>query len=147
MGSEAGLWKTVQKNMGDKWKVQRVENMVGPGTPDVYYTLISGDMGWLELKHEKEWPKRATTALKVDHFTPQQRGWLRRHGGFGAKVFVLIQVDKQYFLLDWEEAQNIGGKHWDPKYSKRPWTKEDYEELTYKWERRINYSELYFALK
>lgn len=138
MGSEASLWKTVQKNMKSRWEAQRIENPVGPGTPDVYYTMKSnGSMGWIELKHEHKWPKRTSTTLKVDHFTPQQRNWLRRHEKAGAKVFVLIQVEKDYFLIDGTTAADCIGD----------WTKEDFMEysLAY-WPNRISYTDLEWYL-
>lgn len=147
MGSESSLWTTVNKNMRGKWETQRVENMVGPGTPDVYYTMNNGTMGWLENKHAHEWPKRASTVMKLDHFTPQQRSFLRRHGSKKANVFVLLQVGRDYFLLDHKEAQNIGGAHWDKRFSKRSWIREDYfKNVIYKWSGRINYTELTFIL-
>ena len=52
-----------------------VENPAYPGTPDVQYIG-----GWLELKYAEDWPKRAATTVRIEHFTPQQRVWLlRRH--------------------------------------------------------------------
>lgn len=146
MGSEAGLWTTVKKNMKNHWEPQRVENAAGPGTPDVYYTLNSGIGGWVELKHAHKWPKNSNTALKIEHFTPQQRSWLRRHGKLGANVFVLLQVENQYFLLDWNDAQNIGGEYWNSQFSTKEWTRGDYESLATKWFRSIDYSELIFLL-
>lgn len=139
MGSEGGLWTTLQKNMKGHWEPQRVENPAGPGTPDVYYTMLTGTMGWVELKHVDKWPVRASTALNINHFTPQQRAWLRRHGKAGCQCHVLLQVDTDYFLLDWEEAQNIGGPYWSENYSERPWIKEDYFSLSCKWSRCIDY--------
>ena len=149
MGSEASLWKTVSKNMKDFWEVQRVENLVGPGTPDVYVTMNTGNMVWIENKHAHKWPKRPSTPLKLDHFTPQQRSWIRRHGAKCANVFVLLQVDTDYFLLDHIEAQNIGGKHWDEQFTpfNKPWVKQDYQDMcSYHWYRHIRYDELNFIL-
>lgn len=147
VGSEASLWTTVSKNMKGEWEIQRVENSVGPGTPDVYYTMNSGTMGWLENKHAHEWPKRPSTALRLDHFTPQQRSFLRRHGKLKANVWILLQVESDYFLLDYQEAQNIGGEYWDKKFSEKPWTKQDYlDNCSYHWYPRINYQELIFVL-
>jgi hypothetical protein len=132
MGSEVSLWKTVSRNMRGKWIAQRVENAVGPGTPDVYYTMNNGAMGWIENKHAHTWPKRKTTPLKLDHFTIQQRKWIERHGKAGATVYVLLQVRSEYFLLDYEESRNIG-----------EWTKRDYRiHSNYYWYSRIDYNEL-----
>lgn len=147
MGSEASLWKTVSKNMKEFWEVQRVENLVGPGTPDVYVTMNTGNMVWIENKHAHKWPKRSSTPLNIDHFTPQQRSFIRRHGAKGANVFILLQVDTDYFLLDHTEAPNIGGPHWDSRFSTRSWTKQDYlDGCSYHWKGRIMYDELVFIL-
>ena len=109
MGSEASLWNTLRKNMKGKWEADRVENPASPGTPDVYYTMLHNSaMGWIELKHAHEWPKRPTTPLKIEHFTKQQRSFIRRHGKAGANVSVLLQVERDYFLLDWDAALQIG---------------------------------------
>lgn len=81
-----------------------VENPACPGTPDVQYID-----GWLELKFLEEWPKRAETTVRIEHFTPQQRCWLLRrfltcqkrktlHG----QVFLLLYVaeTREHMLFD-----------------------------------------------
>jgi hypothetical protein len=109
MGSEKSLWRTIQKNMIDRWEADRVENPANPGTPDVYFTLKqTGTMGWIELKYAHEWPKRETTPLKLKHFTKQQRSFFRRHGELGANLFILLQFDREYFLLDYPACLAIG---------------------------------------
>ncbi len=134
MGSESSLWNTVQRNMKQYWMSQRIENLADAGIPDVYFTLRNNGIGgWIELKHSHEWPKRETTPLKIDHFTKHQRSWLRRHGRTGGNIWLLLQVDRDYFLLTWEEALNIGkwqrAIYFDRVSSKRVWRN------------RINYSE------
>ena len=91
------------------WVAERVENPAGPGMPDVYYTLRhNGRMGWIELKHLHEWPKKDSTVVLIKHFTAQQRAFFKRHGELGANIYLLLQVDHQYFLLDWYVALMIG---------------------------------------
>lgn len=82
----------------------RVENMVGPGTPDVEYIG-----GWIELKQVDEWPKREATPLRVDHFTPQQKAWLIRRRLRGGRAFVLIRVANDWLLIDGTVAAKILG--------------------------------------
>jgi len=95
--------------MKEYWEADRVENPVSPGTPDVYFTLTcNGRMGWIELKHLHEWPKRPDTIVKIDHYTPQQKSFIRRHGERGALVCLLIQIKKDYFLFGWKNALNVG---------------------------------------
>lgn len=137
MGSEGSLWKTLDKNMRKLWTHQRVENPAGPGTPDLYVTMNNGTMNWIELKHVHQWPKRDNTPVRVDHFTPQQKSFLRRHGKLGANVYVLIQIERDYFLLPWQYALQIGEL-----------SKEDYLELAkdkiWHWHGRLDYKD--FAL-
>lgn len=80
-----------------------VENVVGPGTPDVCYIG-----GWVELKKIQGWPVRHDTPVRVHKFTPQQRSWLATHVTLGGRAFMLIQIGLEYFLYDglWA-AQNV----------------------------------------
>jgi hypothetical protein len=73
-----------------------VENVACPGTPDVAHVL-----GWIELKQISRWPARAETPLRVPHFRPEQRLWIRRWccaAGPGS-VTVLLRVGKEWLLL------------------------------------------------
>lgn len=69
-----------------------VENAARYGTPDVNYVE-----GWLELKVLARWPRGV---VKVPHFTPQQRVWLKRRVRLGGSAHVLILVDKDWLLFD-----------------------------------------------
>lgn len=73
---------------------QAVENSVGPGTPDVNYV-----QGWLELKQVPKWPERPESPLRIEHFTPQQRIWLRNRCRFGGLAFVLVRIDRDWLLM------------------------------------------------
>jgi len=64
-----------------------VENPSRPGTPDVNYIP-----GWIELKWLPKWPKQADTIVKIDHFTPQQRNFLRRRWNRGGPAHLLLRV-------------------------------------------------------
>lgn len=75
-----------------------VENPVYPGTPDVNYIE-----GWIELKWLRAWPKR-DGEVRVDHFTPGQREWIRRRWKRGGAVWVLLQVGREWILLDGDTA-------------------------------------------
>ena len=50
-----------------------VENPAYPGTPDIQYIG-----GWIECKYLEDWPRRAGTTVRIEHFTPQQRVWILR---------------------------------------------------------------------
>lgn len=81
-----------------------VENSAYPGTPDVNYVE-----GWLELKWDREWPKREETVFRIEHFTPQQRVFLRRRWHRGGNAYLLLQVGREYLLFDGATAQQWVG--------------------------------------
>ena len=49
---EAQFWSTLKKNLPKNWFVNRIENRIGGGVPDVYI-CIDGYSIWLELKVTK----------------------------------------------------------------------------------------------
>jgi hypothetical protein len=86
--SEYGFRQQVVKEL----KKQRqdpisVENHSYPGTPDVNCIR-----GWIELKYLPAWPKLPETPIKIDHFTPQQRNFLRRRWKAGGGAWLLLRV-------------------------------------------------------
>lgn len=81
-----------------------IENLVQPGTPDVEFIG-----GWIELKSADAWPKGSNTALRVPHFTPLQRLWLRRRCRRGGKAWMLLRVGREWLLLGGDVASSIVG--------------------------------------
>lgn len=84
-----------------------VENRVLPGTPDVEYIG-----GWIELKWVRRWPKNSDVShVHVDHFTPQQRVWLKRRWRKGGRCFLLLQANQtDWLLFDGETAAQCVGR-------------------------------------
>ncbi|MCK5020802.1 MAG: hypothetical protein KAS32_27520 [Candidatus Peribacteraceae bacterium] len=80
-----------------------VENSAYPGTPDVSYIG-----GWIELKYAKTWPVRKDTALRLPHFTPQQRVWLTEHWVSGGAAWLCVEVSK---TRDWLVFDGISARH------------------------------------
>lgn len=76
---------------------RRVENVVGPGHPDVNYAL-----GDIELKVLMEWPVRPTTCVRLPKLTGEQVGWLlqREHAGGRAWLMVKVVDTAEWFLFD-----------------------------------------------
>jgi len=73
-----------------------VENRVGPGTPDVNHSL-----GWMELKWRKTWPKiKPHEPVLFEHFTPQQRIWLRSRAERGGMVHLMAKIGQDWIVLD-----------------------------------------------
>jgi hypothetical protein len=81
-----------------------VENAVLPGTPDVEFIG-----GWVELKSADRWPARAETPLRLEHFSPEQRAWLRRRCRRGGNAWLLLRVGTEWLLFPGETAAAILG--------------------------------------
>lgn len=87
----------------------RVENPVYPGTPDV--NLADGR--WIELKCVLAWPARASSALRIPHFSPQQRVWLYRRWKYAPDMtYLLLEVrsTREWLLFDGDVAAKIVGR-------------------------------------
>ena len=104
--SEARLWSYLRTGVGPLWEAQRHEDRHSTGIPDVSYSTTHH--GWIELKYLPKAPKRADAVLKIEHFTPDQRNWLTRHGKRGGRCFLLLQVEQTYMLFSWEVVPKIG---------------------------------------
>lgn len=99
--AEHDLWHRL-RDAGKKFgHFERIENMVGRGRPDVNYCVV-GVEGNIELKQIARWPKKPETVVEVDHFTPQQRIWIRTRLSAQGRVYVLLEVVSpvpHYYLL------------------------------------------------
>ena len=110
MRRESAMWKKVRPILlAAKLDPVRVENPIHPGTPDV--NLSNGK--WIELKCIPGWPVRASTGVRIAHFTPQQRVWLyRRWKAAPGSTLLLLEVlsDKQWLLFDGDVAAKVVGR-------------------------------------
>lgn len=110
MRGESAMWKKVRPVFrAAKLDPVRVENPIHPGTPDVNFA----DGRWLELKCIEAWPLRATTIVRIPHFTPQQRVWLYRRWRYapGSTLLLLeIRSAAQWLLFDGDVAAKVVGK-------------------------------------
>jgi hypothetical protein len=97
----------MRKHLSPFGKLERVENSAGIGTPDVCYCLSyptavgrsESVSGWLELKELDEWPKRATTPIRIPKLKIEQVLWLEAWHAAGGDAMMLLQVQREYFLL------------------------------------------------
>lgn len=84
----------------------RIENMCSKGTPDVNY-----NGGWIELKQQDAWPKRATTKVRLAHdLSLEQRIWLDRRARKGGTTWVLLQIAQDYMLFAGPIATQVIGE-------------------------------------
>ena len=114
--SEQNLTRYVKKGAKGYGHICRHEDGGAPGQPDISYGILKVN-GWIECKWKKEWPARPNTAVRFNHFTPQQRLWLRQRGRTGGHCWVLIQVDKEWLLFRWDYAvEHLGTATRDQLY-------------------------------
>jgi hypothetical protein len=104
------MWRTLRPILlAAKLDPVRVENPIHPGTPDV--NLATGH--WLELKTILGWPARATSRVRIPHYTPQQRVWLYRRWKYapGSTLLLLeVRADRQWLLFDGDVAAKVVGR-------------------------------------
>ena len=95
--SEDSLWKALRPLIKHLDPV-RIESPIVPGIPDVNYS-----QGWIELKYAECWPVRGGR-LRIDHFTTEQKNFLRRRHTAGGNAFLLLKVGlgskAEWFLFD-----------------------------------------------
>lgn len=104
------MWRKVRPVLfGAKLDPVRVENPIHPGTPDV--NLCDGR--WMELKTIAAWPSRASSCVRIVHYTPQQRVWLYRRWKYtpGSTLLLLeVRAERQWLLFDGDVAARVVGR-------------------------------------
>lgn len=81
---------------------RRVENILGPGHPDIDYTH-----GNIELKALESFPARPHTKVNIETFTGEQAGWLLQRQRAGGRAWLLVRVSTEWFLFDAEAAYEV----------------------------------------
>lgn len=80
-----------------------VENPAFPGTPDVNYIE-----GWIELKWLRNWPVKRDSIVKFEHYTQQQKLWMRQRHLKGGKVGLLLQCKKEWLYFTYPQLMDVG---------------------------------------
>jgi hypothetical protein len=82
-----------------------IENMltIEKGMPDVEFVG-----GWAEIKWLPRFPLRASTPVRIPHYTDDQRRWLRTRQAAGETCFLVLQVRNEWFVWDADGAQTVG---------------------------------------
>lgn len=94
---EQRLWDRIRAKNRGRVRMERIENLVGVGRPDVD-TLVNGSFLPVELKAIKDWPARATTkvlgrkGLRLD-----QRNWHLDWRRWGGKSLVVVGVGREVY--------------------------------------------------
>jgi len=102
MTSERALWNVVRDRLSPFGRLERVENRLNLGTPDVSYALrrpaeSRGVSGWVELK-ENDPPVRATTPFSIESLKLEQVRWQEDWAEIG-RVATILQVRRDYLVL------------------------------------------------
>ena len=95
---EQRLWDAMRKAAPPHVWLQRIENVVGEGMPDVF-VAAHGSSCWVELKAAIR-PKRDTTPLLgSDGLRLSQINWHIKAASVGLRTYVLIRDDKRALYL------------------------------------------------
>jgi hypothetical protein len=115
MTTETSMWKWLKKGTSLEVYLERHENLVASGAPDVWGYCPKGSF-WLELK-QSEAPKKDTSksGIKV---RPSQKIWFRKMTKLHCKThWFLVQVDNQKYLVPGIHAELIDSfsmQHFEP---------------------------------
>lgn len=103
--SEAGQRRRVLRALRQCHGIPVENTAARAGTPDVNYAE-----GWIELKWLRQWPKRATTVVRLPHFRLVQRRWLRDRWRVGGAAWLLLQCRREWLLFDGQTAHDHVGQ-------------------------------------
>lgn len=128
---EQRLYDTMKSNCANGVRLERVENGVNTGTPDVH-AMRRGVTRWIELKVVKR-PARITTPLiKRDTMRRDQVAWHVSYNAAGGRSFILARDDRrQLYLFPGAlalELHTLPFGHCYQLYAHRDWA-EVYEEM------------------
>lgn len=107
--SESQMWTALRPHLSALDPV-RIETRDRDGVPDVNYAD-----GWIELKFKTSLPKQEPSRVELDHFTVEQRNWLRRRWDRGGRAWLLLYVRSAatWMLFDGRTAaQVVGSVKW-----------------------------------
>ena len=117
---EQKLYDWLVRKIGHRAMLERVENRVKKDTPDLYISVRATPCtddrpltGWIELKCLDAFPAKATTTVKLPHWTNGQRYWAIRHRTCGGNTWLVVQVGDEVFVFnaaelatsDWTQAE------------------------------------------
>lgn len=123
--SEKSMWVNVRKKMIPTYwsEATRHEDKYQRGIADLSFVqkregvhhghsesfpMTVGVHGFIELKYRGMAPERPSTVCKIDHYTDDQRIWLRDKGRAGGMTFLLLQLGRVYMLFDHVGCQEVG---------------------------------------
>lgn len=109
-GGEARLWTRMRAGVVDLCWVQRIENMVGAGCPDVVlHQKADGQCAFVELKCRPLSPVRSNTPVFSGSYglRADQVAFIHSRASAGAAIFVLGQCSGELWLVHGREAREL----------------------------------------
>lgn len=104
--NESTLFKRLKKaTPGFDWT--RHEDKLTSGIPDASYGF-EGVGGWVELKTYDCWPRNPDQPLRFHDLKPTQVNWAIRRGRKQRRVWFLVAVADDWFLIRWKYARQLG---------------------------------------
>lgn len=104
--NESTLFKRLKKaTPGFDWT--RHEDKLTSGIPDASYGF-EGVGGWVELKTYDCWPRNPEQPLRFHDLKPTQVNWAIRRGRKQRRVWFLVAVADDWFLIRWKYARQLG---------------------------------------
>jgi hypothetical protein len=90
---EQRLFDRCKANLPREIRLERIENVVGSGTPDLH-AIYRGRTTWIELKAIEDIPARMDTQLLDSNHRPsiEQRNWHLDYTQHGGRSLVVIGI-------------------------------------------------------
>lgn len=106
---EQRLWDAMRKAKPHGFWLQRIENVVMSGMPDVH-AAGPRRASWVELKAPKRPKREATPLMGREGLNPAQINWHLKAAQMGVRSYVLVRdSEHQLFLLRGDQAAEING--------------------------------------
>lgn len=105
---EQRLWDRLRQGLNGQCYLERVENVVNPGRPDVD-AMVNGITIPLELKSIEAWPQRKSTPVlgKKNGLNKNQLNWWLRWRWFGGRGFIVVSVHDESFAISSDLSDQI----------------------------------------
>lgn len=102
--TETVLWQALKRALGPYGILERREDRLDTGVPDVLYALrprpdAGAAVGQIELKHLPAWPSQPGTPIRLPHHTREQALYARRWWAAGARCWTLARVGPTLLLV------------------------------------------------
>lgn len=96
---EQRLWDRMRRALNGRVRLERVENVVTVGMPDVM-ALANGMVTWLELKAVDNYPARESTrVLGNAGLSQDQKNWHKDWARWGGVSLIVIAVEQDTFVI------------------------------------------------